>query len=338
MRYSFIVPVYNCGPYLAACVESILAVGTADDEILLVDDGSRDGSAEVCDGLALQYPQVRVIHQENGGASAARNRGIREARGEQLVFLDGDDTIDSETLRGILDDPRVEEADLTVYGIRFDYYSGGKCYRREPMYFDRDGILDRKAWADCFAGLYAHNALSSMCTKIFRRSILLKHQLELNTNMFLYEDFEFVLRYLRYCGQIWNVPRAVYHYRQSEDEGNAKRRLARIDCLSAFLVPVEAALDQLEFVDKEQKETVLVQLFQILAREKISVSSLKQIRKICGDYAVWYRERDFASGDNDFHRQLLDARAASLLLHDRKTALRHRIAVWAKAHHLYRRK
>lgn len=338
MNYSFIIPVYNCKSYLSACVESTRAVGARDYEILLIDDGSTDGSGDVCDALAVQYPEVRVIHQVNSGASAARNRGIREARGEKILFLDADDTINAEALGVVLADPRCDEADLIIYGIRFDYYSGGKCYRSDPLYFEWDGILDRQVWTDQFTQMYEHNALSSMCTKIFKRSLLMEHQLELNTDMFLYEDLEFVLRYMRHCDKIWNVPQAIYHYRQSEDEGNAKRRLSRINCLSDFLVPIETALDQLANVSEDRREAVLVRLFQVLAREKVSVSTLKQIGGICEDYAAWYRNRAFTAGDCGLHQQLMGCKAVTLLLRDKKTALRHKIAVWAKANHLYRRK
>ena len=164
------------------------------------------------------------------------------------------------------------------------------------------------------------------------------HGLELNGDMFLYEDFEFVLRYMAYCDTIFNVPQAIYHYRQSEDEGNAKRRLARIDCLRDFLVPIEAAVDALSGVPAEQREAVLVGLHQVLAREKISGSGLKQTAKICADYAAWYHDRGYAAGKNGFHGDLCGGKARKLVLRAKKTALRHRIAVWAKAHHLYQRK
>lgn len=335
---SFIIPVYNCKAFLTDCIDSVRSAGISDYEILLIDDGSTDGSGALCDALAQQYPQIRVIHQENGGVSAARNRGIREAQGEKILFLDADDTMDSEALGAVLTDPRCSGVELTIFGMTFDYYYKGKCYRRDPLFYAHDGILTRDEWAAVYSALYENNSLSPLWNKVFRREILVKYNLELNEDMFLYEDLEFVLRYLRYCNQIWNVPQAIYHYRQSEDEGNAKRRLARIDSLSAFMMPIEAAMEQLCCVAPAQKETVLVQLFQVLAREKISVSTRKQIRSICSDYALWYGGRAFTAGEGRFHRQMMGCKAAALMLQDQKTALRHKLAVWAKANHLYKRK
>ena len=338
MNYSFIIPVYNCKAYLSACVQSIRAAGLTDYEILLVDDGSTDGSGLVCDELAEKYPQVRVIHQENGGASAARNRGIREAKGEKILFFDADDTIDPAALGQVLANPRCAEADLSIFGLTFDYYRDGSCYRRDPLFFEYDGVMDRAHWNREFTRLFLKNSLSPVWNKVFRRDILLGRGLELDTGMFLYEDFEFVLRYMAHCGSIFNVPQAVYHYRQPEDEGNARRRVARIDRLCEFMVPIEAAVNALPGVPEAQREAVLVMLYQVLAREKISGSGRKEIGKICDDYAAWYTARGYCAGDGGFHRNLMGCKALKLLLQSKKSALRHRVAVWVKAHHLYKRK
>lgn len=331
MDNSFIIPVYNCKEYLPDCVESIRAVEAESYEILLIDDGSTDGSGELCDTLAARYPEIRVVHQANSGASAARNRGIREAEGENVLFLDADDSIDSEALGAVLADPRCHQADLVIFGLTFDYYYHGSCYRRDPLYFEAEGILTEETWGNAFEELFLRNSLSPVWNKVYKREILQRHRLELNERMFLYEDFEFVLRYMQHCGKILNIPKAIYHYRQPEDEGNAGRRLRRIDSLPEFLVPIETALMGLENVPNEQKNAVLVQLHQTVAREKIAVSDLAGIKKICRDYAGWYREREMTVGQNKFHQQLTEGKAVSLLLQSKKTALRHAIAVRVKA-------
>ena len=93
MIFSVIIPCYNCVKTLEATVNSIRVCGLSDYEILLIDDGSNDGTAELCDTLCVRYPELRCVHQENAGVSTARNRGINEAQGEYLWFVDADDIV-----------------------------------------------------------------------------------------------------------------------------------------------------------------------------------------------------------------------------------------------------
>ncbi len=110
---SVIIPVYNTKQYLRSCLDSILAQTYTDLEILFIDDGSTDGSSELLDVLAKQDSRIRVIHQENGGVCAARNRGIEEAGGDYLSFIDSDDTLEPdlyETLMGLIREHGVDIA------------------------------------------------------------------------------------------------------------------------------------------------------------------------------------------------------------------------------------
>lgn len=97
--FSIIIPVYNVETYLKECVESVLSQQFSSYEILLVDDGSTDFSGQICDAYAAKYPQIQVFHQKNGGLSEARNTGIRNSKGEYLVFIDSDDKIYPDSLR-----------------------------------------------------------------------------------------------------------------------------------------------------------------------------------------------------------------------------------------------
>lgn len=90
---SIIVPVYNVKPYLSRCVDSLLGQSYQNMELLLVDDGSTDGSEALCDEYAAQDARVRVLHKKNGGLSDARNAGVDAAKGEYLSFVDGDDWV-----------------------------------------------------------------------------------------------------------------------------------------------------------------------------------------------------------------------------------------------------
>lgn len=91
MTVSVVIPVYNAKPYLDRCVQSVLRQTYTDIEILLVDDGSTDGSGHLCDQIATRDKRIHVIHQQNHGLSSARNAGIRQAAGEYIIFLDSDD-------------------------------------------------------------------------------------------------------------------------------------------------------------------------------------------------------------------------------------------------------
>ena len=96
---SVVVPVYKAEAWLPRCVESLLAQAFPDFELLLIDDGSPDGCGALCDGFACRDGRVRALHQTNGGASSARNAGIRAARGRYLTFVDSDDLVSPHLLQ-----------------------------------------------------------------------------------------------------------------------------------------------------------------------------------------------------------------------------------------------
>ena len=131
MIFSVVIPCYNCVKTLEATVNSVRACGLTDYEILLIDDGSSDGTAKLCDTLCVRYPELRCVHQENAGVSAARNRGIDEAQGEYLWFVDADDTVDEGSLADAAKVAEEQKPDMLIFGMSFDFYHKGKVYRRE---------------------------------------------------------------------------------------------------------------------------------------------------------------------------------------------------------------
>ncbi len=120
---SVIVPVYNVERYLAKCIDSILAQTYPSLEIILVDDGSKDSSGAICDSYAKKDSRIRVIHKENGGLSDARNRGIEEARGEYLGFIDSDDYIDPDMYEVLYETLERHGADMSMCGV-YELYDG----------------------------------------------------------------------------------------------------------------------------------------------------------------------------------------------------------------------
>ena len=128
MLFSVILPVYNVERYLEQCVDSILAQTFSDYELILVDDGSTDGSPQLCDELAERNSRIRVIHKPNGGLSDARNAGTAEAKGEYIIYIDSDDFVLADDFLQKVADKAAESPDLIFY--------------KYAKYFDADGKLD----------------------------------------------------------------------------------------------------------------------------------------------------------------------------------------------------
>ena len=344
-KFSFIIPVYNCGIYLKECVKNIHAIGLRQYEIILVNDGSSDNSAEICQKL-LNNNVVKYVYQENQGVSSARNKGLLMAEGDYIVFVDADDTIDSDKMTDILNVIKENEVvDLVTFGMTSDYYYNKKCYRQEKFFYPKEGFIQKKEWLNNFEKLYKTNTLSSICNKVFRRDILLDNNLLFDSKMIIYEDLEFLIRYLTHCNIIYNTSQCIYHYRQSEDEGNAGRRLNRIEYLSILLNQIETALDEFIEVQNVQEYTqiiksILLDLYCVLSREKIEVSSVKEIKNICYDFSDWYKSRRFAITDKNskWVDKLLNCDIFYFIFRRIYISCRHRLAVYVKSTKWYQRR
>ncbi|MDO4469088.1 MAG: glycosyltransferase family 2 protein [Bacillota bacterium] len=130
MFFSIIVPVYNVEKYLRECVDSILEQSFNDFELILVDDGSKDGSSQICDEYAKKDSRVNVLHQKNSGQSAARNNGIKISKGKYIIFLDSDDFIEKNSFLKDIYDKAKSGVDIVTYKFRKFYDNNqefGEC-------------------------------------------------------------------------------------------------------------------------------------------------------------------------------------------------------------------
>lgn len=206
---SIIVPIYNVERYLPSTLESLIQQeGDIDYEILLVDDGSTDGSASICEKYASECNKISVIHKLNGGLSSARNTGIDIARGEYLMFVDGDDCLDSVTLaaltKAILLHPHCD-----VIQFRYEEVSPsmplGHCTKRElEEYYES---TDEHEY---FFQLYQlGGGTASACTKLIKRCVIGDLRFKEGIQ---HEDEEFVTRLLPQCKCIGYCSNEFYKY------------------------------------------------------------------------------------------------------------------------------
>lgn len=248
MTISIIIPVYNTETYLPACLDSILSQGFTDFEVLLVDDGSRDGSGAICDAYAAKDPRVRVFHKENGGVSAARNLALEQAGGAWVCFVDSDDQLTPGGLQalydGISDQVDLVMADFIKTTLPVEPVKPGPC---ETRLIDRNEAMvsmfnqpDRRFEGYVFA-------------KLFRRDLILKANLGFDPAIAIKEDTLFVVSYLSLAAtkrvSVSSAP--VYYYIQrpssameSLRESYNPKYLTSFDAIVCMNRLVESAFSQ----------------------------------------------------------------------------------------------
>ena len=228
MKLSVIVPVYNVEKYLHKCVASLLKqdLFPEDYEIILVDDGSPDRCGEICEEYALNHSNIKVVHRDNGGLSAARNSGIDIAQGKYLQFVDSDDYLEPNVLGGLIRKMESEELDM----LRFDYKNVNEegtvvCRYKDPKRFvdykDEicDGLtfLNKRLGPACYA-----------CQFIIRTSILKDITNHFKPGIY-FEDTEWLPRILLQVERVTSVDLIAYNYFIREGSITNSKEKAKTD-------------------------------------------------------------------------------------------------------------
>jgi len=201
---SVIVPVYNSAAFLHRCLDSVIAQSYASFELILVNDGSIDGSGEICERYAAADPRIRVIHQPNGGPGAARNLGLDVAQGQFVALIDADDWLEVTYLERLLGASRGQ--DLVVCGYVREHPN-----HREPRLLRYEGTIDR---ATLLEQTFCTSLLTPGCwNKLLRRDLLESVNLRFEPEMPWGDDMLFLARYYLLCRHIYYINQVLYHYR-----------------------------------------------------------------------------------------------------------------------------
>ena len=226
---TIIVPVYNILEYLPRCVHSITAQTYRNLEILLVDDGSTDGTGHLCDELAKEDDRIRVLHKENGGSSSARNLAIEQAKGEYLGFVDSDDYIAPDMYEKLYQG-------IVSYGVTVAQIGRDEIDEQGNML---PNICEPPAEPICFESkeflreLLMHRGDCSFCTKLVHRDLLQQERFPVGL---LNEDFYLLVKILPQIGKLVSLPGQAYHvfYRIGSNSRKAdKETFSRVfgDCV-----------------------------------------------------------------------------------------------------------
>lgn len=215
---SVIVPVYNMMKCLERCVDSVLNQTFQDFELILVDDGSCDGSGELCDRWAAKYANVKVIHQENRGLGYARNSGIDRAVGKYIVFVDADDYLGRDYLYHLQEAADQNNADCAVAGYTV-VYPNQRMHRQPCVKKDRlfRGEEIRELLLGSFGALPGSRRDvpygQAVWARIYKRQVIADHSVRfVSERKYISEDIIFNLDFLRHAVCAVAVPDISYHY------------------------------------------------------------------------------------------------------------------------------
>lgn len=197
-KVSVIVPVYNVEPYIRKCIDCLVNQTLEDMEIILVDDGSTDKSANIIKRYVKRYPQVQYYKKENGGLSDARNYGLQYATGEYIGFVDSDDYVDIDMYNKMYEKAKKDDSDIVECNFYWEYPKKKKIDIGARYKTRKEMILDARVMA---------------CNKLYKKDLLDKSKSKF-TKGIQYEDVEFFYKLVPYIENVSFVKEPLYYYVQ----------------------------------------------------------------------------------------------------------------------------
>lgn len=217
---SVVVPVYKAENFLSNCIKSILNQTYRDLEVILVDDGSPDSSGQICEEYAEKDGRIKVIHQKNAGAAAARNCGLKAATGKYIAFADSDDWIDQDMYEKMVEAAEAQNCDLVVCDCLKESGAGSQVYTHELPggFYDRDAMAAQYLPQLLMPNTMEYPVTISNCLLLIRREVIAENQISFPAGMRFSEDLLFGSE-VGYFSQSMTYLKGYtpYHYRQNPD-------------------------------------------------------------------------------------------------------------------------
>ena len=299
---SIVVPVYNVEKYLVRCIESILSQTYTDIELVLVDDGSVDKSAEICDRYGFLDSRVKVYHKKNGGVSSARNYGIEKSNGNYIAFIDSDDWIERNYVESF--DFENIYADLYISGALYDVNDAVYSFKKyEKTYADN--------LQDVVKTFFSQNLKDNGYPwgKLFSRKLIIENNIRFNEELTINEDHVFVFDYLSSIRSINVTNYAGYHYTVIDTTG---RKLSSKTNSCAELIKANRLF--LRCIDKLHNNWSLQELEYSELKNYYKYEHRKTVLRssiILGDYqsykeeCIFWEKSQYTQADKKFSILLL---------------------------------
>lgn len=271
MKYSVIIPMYQAERTIGRCLESLLSQIGDDTELVVINDGSKDHSGEICKKYADKYPAVRYFEKENGGVSSARNFGLDQAQGEYILFVDSDDAVTQNYFQIIDTSLSKEDIDLLMFGLKD--IEGKRQTSPEPA-----EISGSEEIAAYVSDSMKRNKFNQLYTKVFRRSIIEQNKIRFNERISIAEDLVFIFSYVLNARRIKTVPDCIYIIDETNMDSLSRKTRPYLSAeLHDADMEMYEALNKAE-CDKAVKGTYEETLNWLFYRS--AYSSIKEVRKL----------------------------------------------------------
>ena len=257
MKISIIVPIYNIEKYISKCIDSVLAQTYKDWELILVDDGSTDNSGKICDEYALKDSRIKVIHKKNEGVTATRNRGVKEAKGEFLFFIDGDDYITENTLELFINKQKENDADL-VRGSHCEIYEDGNIIKKHIV---PSNVNCTKNWLK----FIIINEIWGMVNTLYKSHIF-KTNVNIPSNIVIGEDLIYTIQYGLKIKEVNNISDITYYYIQRNTSVMHQKNFIKKKDYTVFfewLKEIEKVKNSFKYINNYECSNLLEYLISI---------------------------------------------------------------------------
>lgn len=231
MTISVIIPFYNADRYIETCIETVQQQTFTDFEVLLVDDGSTDGSAPLAKKLIEGDGRFHLIASSHQGVSSARNEGLLAAQGKYICFVDVDDQVSPHYLQALYEDEIRSNADLVVHGLTHVFPD-----RQLAISVGQEGCFLIAEKSQRFFQAFDVCALGSVCGKLFKASMIREQGLRFDSNVYMCEDQDFVIRYMVAAERVLLSKITNYFYIASSGSGSLTYRGYPVEAKSFEIV------------------------------------------------------------------------------------------------------
>ena len=275
LKYSVIVPVYNVESYLPRCIDSLLAQNYVDLEILLIDNGSKDQSGQICEDYAAQFSNITAYHIPNKGVGSARNFGLSKAKGEFICFVDADDYLVGNLFSDV-ESQLDSQLDLLVFSYYNSIEKNLSEIDRSAKILPTEGKKDKSDFIALFQELFLTDMMYTVWNKIYRREFLEEHQIVFESYE-LGEDVRFNLNVYQHVNTVFLVKSGYYVYVSGRVDSamgqyNPNRmnyQLEELGKVDQLMISWNSHDDQ--FID-QIKARILMSNIQNISKQKMSLS------------------------------------------------------------------